>query len=248
MSSRSPRGSGVRKTQNKAPLACLTCRKKKVKCSGIVPCEYCQKRGLQCSAPLRQERKVYSVTHVEDLENRLAQYEGRNQDMGEWLPDAADDPSQSPLTTCHNAQQSQDTGVPAPLPISRPTTGPETSIPLTGRSIETDSSLSSSATFGFRIQNLLSHARHIHETPHLHQLPTSVTITNLLQRRPISHIITLCPFYPANKKPTVSLSSLAYILARVKATSTSEKFQIISSSTMLTRKVSWDHLRHGFCG
>ncbi|CAG9936365.1 unnamed protein product [Clonostachys rosea f. rosea IK726] len=53
MSSRSPRDSGVRKTQNKAPLA-----------------------------------------HVEGLENRLAQYEGRNQDMGEWLPDAADDPSQ----------------------------------------------------------------------------------------------------------------------------------------------------------
>uniref|UniRef100_A0A8H7KAX0 Zn(2)-C6 fungal-type domain-containing protein n=1 Tax=Bionectria ochroleuca TaxID=29856 RepID=A0A8H7KAX0_BIOOC len=100
MSSRSPRDSGVRKTQNKAPLACLTCRKKKVKCSGIVPCEYCQKRGLQCSAPLRQERKVYSVTHVEGLENRLAQYEGRNQDMGEWLPDAADDPSQ--LESAHH--------------------------------------------------------------------------------------------------------------------------------------------------
>ncbi|KAJ4253765.1 hypothetical protein NW762_010159 [Fusarium torreyae] len=49
--SRSPRDSGVRKTQNKTSLA-----------------------------------------HVEDLENRLAQYEGRDQDMGEWLPDATDDP------------------------------------------------------------------------------------------------------------------------------------------------------------
>ncbi|CAG9985014.1 unnamed protein product [Clonostachys byssicola] len=53
MSSRSPRDSGAKKTQNKALLA-----------------------------------------HVEDLENRLAQYEGRNQDMEGWLPDAADEPSQ----------------------------------------------------------------------------------------------------------------------------------------------------------
>ncbi|KAF4960069.1 hypothetical protein FSARC_10564 [Fusarium sarcochroum] len=163
--SRSPRDSGVRKTQNKTSLACLTCRKKKVKCSGTVPCEYCYKRGLECSVPLRQERRVYSVTHVEDLENRLAQYEGRDQDMGEWLPDATDDPPQSPFVTGHDAQQPQGTPVAVSSPVSRHTARPETSIPLTGRSIETDSSLSSSATFGFRVQNLLSHARHTRETP-----------------------------------------------------------------------------------
>ncbi|KAH7267784.1 uncharacterized protein BKA55DRAFT_671583 [Fusarium redolens] len=174
--SRSPRASGVRKAQNKTSLACLTCRKKKVKCSGTVPCEYCHKRGLQCSVPLRQERKVYSVTHVEDLENRLAQYEGRVQDMGEWVPDAVDDPSRSPFSTGHDAQQPQDTPAIAPSPIPRSTTRPETSIPLTGRSIETDSSLSSSATFGFRVQNLLSNARHRRDIPH--PTPTAHVFNN----------------------------------------------------------------------
>ncbi|WKT42325.1 hypothetical protein QSH57_007161 [Fusarium oxysporum f. sp. vasinfectum] len=101
--------------------------------------------------------------HVEDLENRLAQYEGRNQDIGEWAPDAVDVPS--PISTGHDAQQPQDTPPVAPSPIPRSTTRPATSIPLTGRSIETDSSLSSSATFGFRVQNLLSNARHIRDIP-----------------------------------------------------------------------------------
>ncbi|KAJ4044356.1 hypothetical protein NW763_011228 [Fusarium oxysporum] len=101
--------------------------------------------------------------HVEDLENRLAQYEGRNQDIGEWAPDAVDVPS--PISTGHGAQQPQDTPPVAPSPIPRSTTRPATSIPLTGRSIETDSSLSSSATFGFRVQNLLSNARHIRDIP-----------------------------------------------------------------------------------
>ncbi|KAH7490038.1 hypothetical protein FOMA001_g2405 [Fusarium oxysporum f. sp. matthiolae] len=121
-SSRSPRISGVRKTQNKKSLA-----------------------------------------HVEDLENRLAQYEGRNQDIEDWAPDAVDVPS--PFSSGHGAQQPQDTPPVAPSPIPRSTTRPATSIPLTGRSIETDSSLSSSATFGFRVQNLLTNARHIRDIP-----------------------------------------------------------------------------------
>ncbi|KAG7419966.1 putative transcriptional regulatory protein [Fusarium oxysporum f. sp. rapae] len=121
-SSRSPRISGVRKTQNKTSLA-----------------------------------------HVEDLENRLAQYEGRNHDMGDWVPDAVDVPS--PFSTGHDAQQPQDTPPVAPSPIPRSTTRPATSIPLTGPSIETDSSLSSSATFGSRVQNMLSNARHTRDIP-----------------------------------------------------------------------------------
>ncbi|KAF5265336.1 hypothetical protein FOXYS1_3850 [Fusarium oxysporum] len=101
--------------------------------------------------------------HVEDLENRLAQYEGRNQDTEDWVPDAVDVPS--PFSSVHGAQQPQDTPPVAPSPIPRSTTRPATSIPLTGRSIETDSSLSSSATFGFRVQNLLTNARHIRDIP-----------------------------------------------------------------------------------
>ncbi|KAI7765278.1 hypothetical protein LZL87_009807 [Fusarium oxysporum] len=101
--------------------------------------------------------------HVEDLENRLAQYEGRNHDMGDWVPDAVDVPS--PFSTGHDAQQPQDTPPVAPSPIPRSTTRPATSIPLTGPSIETDSSLSSSATFGSRVQNMLSNARHTRDIP-----------------------------------------------------------------------------------
>ncbi|KAH7208668.1 hypothetical protein DER44DRAFT_823308 [Fusarium oxysporum] len=101
--------------------------------------------------------------HVEDLENRLAQYEGRNQDTEDWVPDAVDVPS--PFSSGHDAQQPQDTPPVAPSPIPRSTTRPGTSIPLTGRSIETDSSLSSSATFGFRVQNLLSNARQRRDIP-----------------------------------------------------------------------------------
>ncbi|KAJ4154669.1 hypothetical protein NW765_015703 [Fusarium oxysporum] len=188
-SSRSPRISGVRKTQNKKLLACLTCRKKKVKCSGTVPCEYCHKRGLQCSVPLRQERKVYPVTHVEDLENRLAQYEGRNHDMGDWAPDAID--VRSPFSTGQDAQQSRDTPAVAPSPIPKSTTRPTTSIPLTGRSIETDSSLSSSATFGFRVQNLLSNARHRRDIPH----PTT-HVSNSNNLSPRQAYITYQGFLP----------------------------------------------------
>ncbi|KAH7161526.1 hypothetical protein EDB81DRAFT_784957 [Dactylonectria macrodidyma] len=55
--------------------ACQTCRLKKVKCSGTVPCQYCSKRGLSCVVPPHGPRRVYSVTRIEELESRLARYE-----------------------------------------------------------------------------------------------------------------------------------------------------------------------------
>ncbi|KAM5357968.1 hypothetical protein ACJZ2D_015736 [Fusarium nematophilum] len=56
-------------------IACHTCRLKKVKCSGTVPCQYCSKRGLSCSISPHGPRRVYSVTKIAELESRLARYE-----------------------------------------------------------------------------------------------------------------------------------------------------------------------------
>ncbi|KKA28365.1 hypothetical protein TD95_000204 [Thielaviopsis punctulata] len=55
--------------------ACLTCRSKKVKCSGGNPCQYCSKRGLPCQATAPGQRRAYSVTRIQELESRLAEYE-----------------------------------------------------------------------------------------------------------------------------------------------------------------------------
>ncbi|KAH7151734.1 hypothetical protein B0J13DRAFT_247363 [Dactylonectria estremocensis] len=60
--------------------ACQTCRLKKVKCSGTVPCQYCSKRGLSCVVPPHGPRRVYSVTRIEELESRLARYEDQGND------------------------------------------------------------------------------------------------------------------------------------------------------------------------
>ncbi|EXA35168.1 hypothetical protein FOVG_13930 [Fusarium oxysporum f. sp. pisi HDV247] len=58
--------------------ACLMCRDKKVKCSGTRPCVYCVKRGLDCVFTRPSRRRLYSVTHIRNLEERVAQYENRD--------------------------------------------------------------------------------------------------------------------------------------------------------------------------
>ncbi|SCN68650.1 related to positive activator of transcription [Fusarium fujikuroi] len=58
--------------------ACLMCRDKKVKCSGTRPCVYCVKRGLDCVFTRPSRRRLYSVTHIRNLEERVAQYESRD--------------------------------------------------------------------------------------------------------------------------------------------------------------------------
>ncbi|KAI8147803.1 fungal-specific transcription factor domain-containing protein [Fennellomyces sp. T-0311] len=47
-SNRNQRRSSNAEKRNKANKACKGCRKKKVKCEGEVPCERCQKAGLEC--------------------------------------------------------------------------------------------------------------------------------------------------------------------------------------------------------
>ncbi|KAI8169784.1 hypothetical protein K4K49_010941 [Colletotrichum sp. SAR 10_70] len=69
--------------------ACLTCRRKKVKCSGDKPCTYCSRRGLECCFPEPGKKRVYSVTRIQDLQERLARYE--SQGLGFSVIEGRDD-------------------------------------------------------------------------------------------------------------------------------------------------------------
>ncbi|KAH8721890.1 hypothetical protein BGZ61DRAFT_447607 [Ilyonectria robusta] len=72
---RLPNLTAGRKDVRKASSACLTCRKKKVRCSGTSPCQYCVKRGLDCIIRGQCPKRVFLASRVEELESRLAQYE-----------------------------------------------------------------------------------------------------------------------------------------------------------------------------
>ncbi|KAH7475868.1 hypothetical protein FOMA001_g10642 [Fusarium oxysporum f. sp. matthiolae] len=78
--SRARRGDGVG-VGLRTSTACLVCRDKKVKCSGTRPCVYCVKRDLNCVFTRPSRRRLYSVTHIRNLEERVAQYENRD---GTW--------------------------------------------------------------------------------------------------------------------------------------------------------------------
>ena len=56
-------------------VRCLTCRKKKVKCSGSQPCRYCEKRSIECTFPGNGRRKVYPVAYIQNLQDRVSRYE-----------------------------------------------------------------------------------------------------------------------------------------------------------------------------
>uniref|UniRef100_A0A0C4BKX4 Uncharacterized protein n=1 Tax=Fusarium oxysporum (strain Fo5176) TaxID=660025 RepID=A0A0C4BKX4_FUSOF len=144
-SSRSPGDSGVRKTQPKSSLAKRSNALAQYLVR-IVP------RGAWTVAYLFAKNAKYMLSR-------------RNPDMGEWLPDVTNDLSQSPFVSDRDTRQSNRTNAAASPSAPRPSTRPKASCPLTVRSIETDSSLSSSATFGARVQNLVSQARHTRETP-----------------------------------------------------------------------------------
>lgn len=59
----------------RSAAACHTCRSKKVKCSGSYPCRYCSKRNLECQFPGHGKRKLFSVSDIQNLEDRLHLYE-----------------------------------------------------------------------------------------------------------------------------------------------------------------------------
>ncbi|EXK38445.1 hypothetical protein FOMG_08837 [Fusarium oxysporum f. sp. melonis 26406] len=86
--SRARRGDGVG-VGLRTSTACLVCRDKKVKCSGTRPCVYCVKRGLNCVFTRPSRRRLYSVTHIRNLEERVAQYENRDGQAGSEQPASA---------------------------------------------------------------------------------------------------------------------------------------------------------------
>ncbi|KAF9582522.1 hypothetical protein BGW38_000107 [Lunasporangiospora selenospora] len=51
------------------PIACVTCRHKKIKCDGQVPCSHCEKHRAECVYPAAN--KPISHEYVEALESRL---------------------------------------------------------------------------------------------------------------------------------------------------------------------------------
>ncbi|KAM5359267.1 hypothetical protein ACJZ2D_014615 [Fusarium nematophilum] len=57
--------------------ACHVCRDKKVKCSGTWPCRYCSKRRLNCVFATSEKRKMYSVSQIQELQQKVADYESQ---------------------------------------------------------------------------------------------------------------------------------------------------------------------------
>lgn len=64
--------------RKKASLACVNCRKRKIKCilGNSLPCAHCQKLNLQCVLDSMDKRKErYRIEHVATLEAKVARYE-----------------------------------------------------------------------------------------------------------------------------------------------------------------------------
>ncbi|KAL2882204.1 hypothetical protein SGCOL_002472 [Colletotrichum sp. CLE4] len=158
--------------------------RKKVKCSGEAPCTYCTKRDLECQFPEPGKKRVYSVTRIQDLQERLARYEGQGFSLGPTLSrdnDAvrvqtaqAGSPDRPPTrataqTPTDNATQVNAAStllglaldqLTSPTPNNPPSGGLGNHVASSPSSaIAADSSLSSSHTFGSRLQNLLEHPR-----------------------------------------------------------------------------------------
>ncbi|UNI19255.1 hypothetical protein JDV02_005451 [Purpureocillium takamizusanense] len=166
--------------ETKALLACLTCRRKKVKCSGTSPCSYCAKRDLECKVSERGRRRVYSVARIKNLEARLAAYESSPQGQdgnleAETYMDSESLEKQSrtagpvcasvPTTQMENAPSGEASGPSfgETRQLSTVNVHTEPSEPLSGSTISADSSLNSSYAFGSRVQRLLQGSR---ATPH----------------------------------------------------------------------------------
>ncbi|KAI3538771.1 hypothetical protein CSPX01_09307 [Colletotrichum filicis] len=159
---------GVSREAAKTISACLTCRRKKVKCSGEAPCTYCSKRDLECQFPEPGKKRVYSVTRIQDLQERLARYEGQGFGLGPTLyrpPTRATAQTPTDNATQVNAASTllglALDQLTSPTPTN-PTSGGHGNNHVAsspGSAIAADSSLSSSHTFGSRLQNLLEHPR-----------------------------------------------------------------------------------------
>ncbi|KAK1963437.1 hypothetical protein LY78DRAFT_683298 [Colletotrichum sublineola] len=165
---------------------CLTCRRKKVKCSGDVPCAYCSRRDLECKLPEPAKKRVYSATRIQDLQERLARYESqgsgglatvnvRENDVIKTSTSQTESPNRPSTratvqTPLDNATQVNAASTLLGLALDQSTSPTPTNNPsrrnagyivesLPRSAIPADSSLSSSHTFGSRLQSLLEHPR-----------------------------------------------------------------------------------------
>ncbi|KAK1574622.1 uncharacterized protein LY79DRAFT_593184 [Colletotrichum navitas] len=159
---------GVSRDAAKTISACLTCRRKKVKCSGDAPCTYCSRRDLECKFPEPAKKRVYSVTRIQDLQERLARYESQasQTESPNRPPTRATAPTPQDNATQVNAASTLlglalDQSI-SPTQRNNPSGGNASNVvvessPRSG--ILADSSLSSIHTFGSRLQTVLEHPR-----------------------------------------------------------------------------------------
>ncbi|OHW93436.1 fungal specific transcription factor domain-containing protein [Colletotrichum incanum] len=90
--------------------ACQICRDKKVKCSGQRPCKYCSKRGLNCIFSASEKRKLYSISQIRELEDKVAFYERQGREKS--APGTASSPAPtSPTWRVHSGGQNPDADV-----------------------------------------------------------------------------------------------------------------------------------------
>ncbi|KAK2055294.1 hypothetical protein LY76DRAFT_596179 [Colletotrichum caudatum] len=176
---------GVSRDAAKTISACLTCRRKKVKCSGDAPCSYCSRRDLECKFPEPVQKRVYSVTRIQDLQERLARYESqggslttanaRKNDAIKTSTSQAESPNRPPTraavhTPLDNATQVNAASTLLGLALDRSTSPAPRNNPSRSNAsdivessprsaIPADSSLSSSHAFGSRLRSLLEHPR-----------------------------------------------------------------------------------------
>ncbi|KAI9168077.1 transcriptional regulatory protein [Paramyrothecium foliicola] len=175
-----PRQGSVRPRRIEGPgprtsTACRMCRDKKVKCSGTRPCDFCVKRGLECVFSQVPKRRLYSVTHIRDLEEKVAQYEKNHGGFVRAIserpasahcrsgPTALTTPS-PPESRVEATGQGHDGG-PAQRSVQTPENAPDSGDQFTTPTPQTKAtpqaiapvtSLSSSETFSSELRTLLS--------------------------------------------------------------------------------------------
>ncbi|KAK1532308.1 uncharacterized protein CCOS01_04291 [Colletotrichum costaricense] len=84
--------------------ACQICRDKKVKCSGQRPCKYCAKRDLECVFSASEKRKLYSVSQIRELEDKVAYYERRRGERSALEAASSTPPATAPAPASSSAQ------------------------------------------------------------------------------------------------------------------------------------------------
>ncbi|KAL2834277.1 hypothetical protein BDW59DRAFT_156217 [Aspergillus cavernicola] len=74
----SHRDNGIRK---RSTNACQRCRKQKIKCSGLQPCNTCHKRKLTCVFDDRDQKVLVTRGFIDDLQRRIASLERDEDDL-----------------------------------------------------------------------------------------------------------------------------------------------------------------------